>query len=310
MDFDKTRGSVLMTIRSRDLLNPNSNNSSGRLQLFENIVAEDDEVLGLKLVSGIFPNSWYNLSANIGNNILEFKETGDTGWIAMKIDDGSYNITEFTELIKSLLDDNSTNNLTYTITYDKITNTLNIKNSNPTEFNTIFNFEGNASCRRFLGFTTNNKTINSSSGITSDRCIDITDTFNSLYVRLPNVSNQKIIESSTSKYSNIIAHIPVPFSRNAIFVYEPNHPFIMELTQKQINSIEIAITFQNERMSVDFNKGDWEINLELSFHRKKHKRKNGFMLNDKMRRKIEDFNKNQKNAKMAIGKLKNMVDKK
>jgi len=310
MDFEKTRGSVLITIRSRDLQNTNTNNSSGRLQLFENINAQEDEVLGIKLVSGIFPNSWYNLSENMVNNILEFKETGDTGWIAMKINDGSYNITEFIQLIKTLLDDNSTNGLTYTITYDTISNTLNIKNSNPTVKNTFFNFEGNASCRRFLGFTANNKTINSASGITSDRCIDITDTYNSLYVRLPNLSNQKIIESSTSKYSNIIAHIPIPYSRSTIFMYEPNHPFIMELTQKQINSIEIAITFQDETMSVDLNKGDWEINLEVSFHRKKNGRKGGYMLNEKMIKKLQNFDNKQKTAQMAVSKLKNMINKK
>ena len=41
----------------------------------------------------------------------------------------------------------------------------------------------------------------------------------------------------------------------------------MFLNQKDINSIQVLFTFQNSNESVYFNKGDWEINLEINFYK-------------------------------------------
>ena len=60
----KTRGDVFITIRSRDLISTSVSdfNNSGRFNLFENIVAREDEMLAVELVSATIPNSFYNLS--------------------------------------------------------------------------------------------------------------------------------------------------------------------------------------------------------------------------------------------------------
>jgi hypothetical protein len=42
----------------------------------------------------------------------------------------------------------------------------------------------------------------------------------------------------------------------------------MELSQRQITAININITYQDEDIPVNFNRGDWEINLEIDFHKK------------------------------------------
>lgn len=272
MVHTRTRGDIYISIRSRDLLltgKPNFNNS-GRFTLFENVIASDDEVLGVSLVSATFPNSFYNLSNNNQNNKLKFKETGDIDFITLTIPSGSYDILELSSKIKELLEANSTNNLTYTFTYDEINNSLNIKNSNPTVYNTTFDFTIENSCRRFLGFRSQEISITTTNGITSDRGVDITDTRNSIYVRLPNLSNSKVIESNNGKYSNIIAQVPVSLSRNTFFIYEPPVEFICELSQKQINSIDINITYQDETEAVNFEGCDFEINLKISFFKSHH----------------------------------------
>ena len=124
----------------------------------------------------------------------------------------------------------------------EIKNQVNITHDKTATKTTLIDFTTATTCRRMLGFTSSIQTIDASEGIFSDRAVDITDTFNSLYVRLPNLSNQKVIESNTGRYSNIVAHIPVPLSRNTIFTYQPPNPFCMELNQKSITAIDTSDT--------------------------------------------------------------------
>ena len=275
--YEKSRGDVFISVRSRDLINMSLEtdfNNYGRFDLFSNILAEDDEILGIQLQSATIPNSFYNLSNNNKNNTITFNENGGA-YTTLTIPSGSYNILELSTEIKSLLEAQSIlngNSLTYTFIYDEITNTLNIKSSN-SSLPTIFDFTTITSCRRFLGFTEGFFTINTTDGKTSDRTVDITDTKNSIYIRLPNLSNSKVIESSTGKYSNVVAVIPVELSRNNFFVYEPPVPFIVELSQKQVNSIDFLITYQNENENVNFERGDWELNLIISFFHNKQREK-------------------------------------
>ena len=266
--MNRTRGEIFMTIRSRDLLSTaiGDNNNAGRFNLFENISATDEEILTIELVSATIPNSFYNLSNNNSNNIIKFKE-GANAYVELTISSGSYNILELGDKLKILLEAQSViwgNNYTYTFTYDEINNLLTITNSGN---DAIFDFTGNNTCRRFLGFTSSIKTISDSNGITSDRGVDITDTRNSIFVRLPNLNNNKVIESNNGKFSNVIAQIPVELSRNTFFTYDPPVSFRCELAQKQINSIDILITYQEETNAVNFEKCDWEINLLIGFYK-------------------------------------------
>ena len=265
--MNKLRGDTLLTIRSRDLKNSDISGASGYFTLFESINLNENEIMTAKVVSATFPNSWYNLSSTSKNNTLSFKETGDTNYIVLTIPNGSYSIDEITNEIKTLIESNSTNSLTYTFGYNEINNKLQITNSNPTVYNTTFDFTTDTTCRRFLGFLENIITIDSADGIISDRAVDITDTQNSIYIRT-NLSNNKVIESNSGKYSNILAHIPVPLSRNTFFVYDPMTPFEMELSQKSLSNLQIFITYQEENEVVEFNKGDWEINIILSYYEK------------------------------------------
>ncbi len=266
--MDKTRGDIFITIRSRDLVSTalDDNNNAGRFNLFSNILAEDNEILTVELVSATIPNSFYNLSNNNTNNKIKFKE-GANAYVELTIPSGSYNILELGAELKTLLEAQSTtwgNNFTYTFTYEEINNLLTITNSGN---DATFDFTSDNTCRRFLGFTSSIQTINSSDGITSNRAVDITDTRNSIFIRLPNLNNNKVIESNNGKFSNVIAQVPVELSRNTFFTFEPPQSFKCELSQKQINSIDILITYQDETNNVNFERADWEINLLISFFR-------------------------------------------
>ena len=290
---EQTRGSIFITIRSKDLTNLNAEGSMGRFVLFENIIADEHEVLSISCVSAIIPNSFLNISAHNKNNKLRFAEANGGGEKTITIADGSYDILELNSAISGLMGDASTAGLTYTFTYNEITNQVTIKSSDPTN-NTAFNFLGTDTVRRCLGFTQGEFTINDSDGITSDRTVDITDGRNSIFIRLPSCSNNKIIESSSGKYSNIVSQVPITLSRNTFFTYEPTKAFECELTQKQINYIDVKITFQDELENVNFVNGDWEINLVVSFRkipfgeRQKHKH----TLQKAILDKVSEFHKN------------------
>ena len=305
--MNHTRGSNLICIRSRDLLNTNELGNNGLLVLQQPIIANENEKLYVCVMSATFPNSWYNLSLYLNNNTISFKETGDSSYKIITLAEGSYNINELMNEIKSKLETNSTNNLTYTFTYSEITNSVSITQSNTANITTNFDFTNIYSCRRMLGFLSGIINIsNSTSTITSSRAVDITDTYNSIYIRLPNLANQKVITSREGRYSNIVAHIPVPLSRNTIFTYEPQQPFCMELNQKNINSIEVAITFQNEEQRVHFGKGDWEINLLVEYRLNLEKKQESNTIHKSLleqmkkyeNKQIEDNNKNEELKKM------------
>ena len=75
-----------------------------------------------------------------------------------------------------------------------------------------------------------------------------------------------MIESSSTRPSNIIACIPVPLSRNSFFIYDPMQPFEIQLSQNAISSINLRVTWQDERL-IDLRKADWEITLKVNFRR-------------------------------------------
>ncbi len=313
--MEKTRGDVFITIRSRDLLSTavGDNNNSGDFTLFENIIAEEDEILTVELVSATIPNSFYNLSNNNSNNTITFKE-GSSSYATLTIPSGSYDILELSTKLKTLLEAQSTtfgNSYTYTFSYDEINNLLTITNSGN---DAMFDFTTSNTCRRFLGFTNSIQTINSADGIVSDRAVDITDTRNSIYIRLPNLSNSKVIESNSGKYSNVVAQVPIELSRNTFFTFEPPQSFKCELVQKQINSISINITYQEETNPVNFERADWECNLIISFFKisqtEKKARKFSHSLQKEMLNKIDDYHNNIVEQKQRDEEIKKYLEDK
>ena len=304
MSYTKTRGSVYICIRSRDLINTSSANTGnrGRFILFQPIEANDDERLAVSLTSAILPNSFYNLSSISKNNLITFIENGVQ--YNIQIPDGNYNITELMTKIKELMESANGGAVEYTFSYDEQTNRVRIISNS--QFITTFKFTFANSPRRMLGFDSEDYNVNSFSPLISNRAVDVTDTQNSLYVRLPNLSNQKIIESSTGKYSNILATIPVLYSRNSFFTYNPSTPFEMELSQRSINSIDIAITFQDEAIDVDLGNADYEINLKIDFYSKPKEKFREIKLHKDMIKKFDIYQKVNHDKNMRMETLKNL----
>ena len=305
-----TRGANLICIRSRDLTNTDQLGNSGRIVLQQAIHSNINERLYVCVLSATFPNSWYNLSLYLDNNTISFKETGDSSYKLITISEGTYNIDELMAKIKTLLETYSTNSCTYTLTYNEITNAVNITHDKTATKTTLIDFTTSTTCRRMLGFLSSVQTIDASEGIFSDRAVDITDTYNSIYIRLPNLSNQKVIESHSGRFSNIVAHIPVPLSRNTIFNYEPPKPFCMELNQTSISAIDINITFQNELQKVHFGKGDWEVNLLIEYRLNQENIQPPNTIHRSIMKKMKNYDKQRISHKKHSDELKKLLSEK
>lgn len=308
--------SSLVCIRSRDLQNTNSFLNFGSINLNEAIEAEDDEVLQISLKSGTFPNSFHNLSAINKNNTITFQESGQTGTSTITFTNGSYNIQELMDEMKALLEEASHNNWTYTLAYSEITNKITITKDSYTAGQTVtFDFTTETSARRFFGFRSGTFVIDSASGIMSDRGVDISDTQNAIYVRLCNLASNKVIESSSKRYSNIIAVVPLPLSRNAFFVYEPNSPFVCELMNRSISRIELLITFQNQADDIDFRGCDYELNFEISRKKVKQEHLPDLSMTKDIeervkqhQQKLEQTKKSQKQLDDTVKKIKSQIN--
>jgi hypothetical protein len=209
--------------------------------------------------------------------------------------------------IKSIMETANGGAILYTFSYDEINNQVKIISNSSTI--TTLKFSIPNSPRRMLGFTEADINLNSFTALYSNRAVDITDTQNSIYIRLPNLSNQKVIESSTGRYSNIIAHIPVLFSRNSFFTYEPANPFEMELSQRNLSSIDVNITYQNENIPVNFNRADWEINLEIDFHLKPKETKKYIKIHNDIMNKYDAYKQKEADQLKLIDELKNIKNR-
>ena len=66
----------------------------------------------------------------------------------------------------------------------------------------------------------------------------------------------------------------------------------MELSQKSLSNLQIFITYQEENDIVVFNKGDWEINIILSYYEKHHKanKKSNFTIHKDIEQMFNKYN--------------------
>ncbi len=290
----------MITIRSRDLDNLHPYGSQGNLTLFQSIQSEPDEVLTVQVISAVIPNSWNNLSTVIGNNKLRFAEflgEGDSSETTLTVSDGNYSIDELMSSVKTLLDGSSSNGCKYTLTYSEITNQVSITHDKTSTVTTTFDFLSSDTIRRFLGFTQGEFSITGSEPIVkSDRTVDITDTHNAVFIR-SDLNNQKVVESSSTRPSNIIACIPVPLSRNSFFVYDPMQPFEIQLSQAAISSINLRVTWQDERL-IDLRKADWELTLKINYRRLPKAERFHFRKHNDIESRLRKFEAFQKTIEM------------
>ena len=80
----------------------------------------------------------------------------------------------------------------------------------------------------------------------------------------------------------------------------------MELSQITLSSIDVNITYQNEDIPVNFNRGDWEINIIVDFLKKPKSIARQINLHKNLINKYDIYKKKELDKEMRTQALKNL----
>jgi len=242
-------------------------------ELEKEVSARKDEKLLIYLKKGFIPFSFYTISSSQNNHILDIQENnsiGGSNTYAITIPNGNYSITELLRKIKELMEDATTFNYVYSITYDDNTSKVSFLITSGTNvLNTKLLFSSGTNKQdtlcRVLGFKEDeDKTFTNSSSAISDFVVDMADGLDSLRCE-SNLVGDNIISTEGGVNGGELLIIPVDLSPNSILYFdEGNNPFKHELSMDSFKNV--IITFSDNRGNVvDFNNVPYTLILIVEF---------------------------------------------
>ena len=237
-------------------------------KLNNSILARKDEKILFYLKKAFIPFSFYCLSEK--NNKLDVIETqteGTTNTYSITVEEGNSDIYELILEIKNLLEDTSTFNFKYDITYNTSNNKISVKllSGNSAQKSTLLFNSGNninTSINNILGFLkTSDKEILLNNTITSDTQIDLADGLDSIHIKC-NLTGTNI--RSVDNESNELLIVPVDKSPYSIIYFDDIKPFKHLLNVNVINQIEIMLQ-DSKKNIINMNHIPYTLILECEF---------------------------------------------
>lgn len=234
------------------------------------VSARNNEFLVIYLKKAFIPFSFYLISADRNNNLLnitEKKTNNDTNSYNITIENGNYNITDLINTIKSKMESASTYNFKYLITFNQITGKISFLLSSGTDFlSTTLNFKSqNKNVHNIIGFSNiADITFTNSTQAISDKIIDIADGLDGLHIK-SNLVGDNIITTQNDSGSGELLIVPIETDAYSIIYYsELGTPFKHKLAQKSIRQIEIKITDSFDNI-INFNNLPYTFILHCEF---------------------------------------------
>jgi len=239
--------------------------------LDKEITARKDEKILLYLKKAFIPFSFYCISAGQRNTFLDITETSSAGsnTYAVNVPDGNYNISALLSEIKTLMENASTYDFVYEITYDDNTSKVSflIKSGTNAISSKILFSTGtnkNISLIRVLGFDESDKTFTTTAKATSDYVVDLADGLDSLHIK-SNLVGDNIQSTIGAINGGELLIIPVDLSPNSILYFdEGSNPFKHQLSSSSFKRIEIRFSDNHDNI-VDFNNIPFTLILIVDF---------------------------------------------
>ncbi len=244
-------------------------------ELDKEITARKDENILLHLKKAFIPFSFYCISAGQKNSKLDITEensVGATNTYSITVADGNYNVSELLGVIKTKMEDASTFNYEYTITYDDNTSKVSFlikSGTNVSSAKILWNTGTNKdfSLKRVLGFSADSdKTFTNSTTAVSEFVVDLADGLDSLHIK-SNLVGDNIVSTagSNSGGAGELLLIPVDLSPNSILYFDDGaNPFKHQIPASSIKRIEMNFT-DNKDNVVDFNNIPYTLILIVEF---------------------------------------------
>jgi len=202
----------------------------------------------IKLIHAIIPNTHYLFDSN--NSTITFQESA--GDLTATIIPGNYSTTQLTAHLKVILD--AAGLLTYTVTYNDITNKLTISATG----NVTLKFSENNSPWKELGF--NNSDTSSSSSHISPNSIDIS---NIKYINIHIDGLKYNVMSTSNQYASFI--IPINVQNNIENYFNINTNFCNYITtyDSYLSQFHIKLTRDNNK-TLNLNGSDYQLLFEIN----------------------------------------------
>jgi hypothetical protein len=117
-----------------------------------------------------------------------------------------------------------------------------------------------------FGFTSETKTMVASGDnitLTSENCVDISDSIHGLYIR-QNLSSKSTLDNETGTFSNILARIPINTNPGGIIFHTPSNSTHRALVSLQsIQTIGIKLTDDRNR-TIDLNGLNFQVSIMIT----------------------------------------------
>lgn len=226
-------------------------------QLSEPITCQNGESILYSLTNATIPYSFYGL--HMYNNMLDVSETINNvvkPSRSISIPYGNYDAVTFAKTLVQLL---NTNEITYSIAYNKINNKFIIKTNTPNS-KSLFLFSSGTnkekSCYAFFGFPKEDIEINNEPLETG--MITMNDIYH-LQIK-SDLGSQNVITSDS--IDNILEVIPITPSPLSFIFYSPQTPIKYLLGQNTLQTIKIELT-DNKNRPIDLNFIPFMINIKI-----------------------------------------------
>jgi hypothetical protein len=253
--------SKIIHIRSSDRQNKEGSSSDIFFSLKETLSSHsDNEFITLSVQNAQIPISFYNIS-NL-YNYLDIRENDVT--FSIQIQSGNYNIYQFINALTSLLNNNSPNLLTYTLTYSTIRNKITIKH-NDSDITTTLLFQSGSNAYRDIGpllgcvddFNVYNYDLE------LPNTVNMMPT-NSLYIRT-SLSSKNAIATRVNGYTDILSKIPINSPPNTVLFYQNITFYKINTNISQLSYINIRLTDEDNDL-IDLNGQEWSCSLQVDFY--------------------------------------------
>ena len=226
--------------------------------LSEPINCDNGESILYSLTSATIPYTFYGL--NIFNDTLDVKETYNNivqPTRTIEIPHGNYDAYSFAKKLTSLL---NTQNMEYSITYNKISNKFliyTVKANTSAEF--LFKTGPNTktSCHSFLGLPKDVDIIINNQPLETGM-ITMNDIYH-LQIKT-DLGSQNVISSDS--VDNILEIIPISPSPLSFIYYSPNTPTKYLFGQSNLQTIKVELT-DNLNRPIDLNGIPYVINIKI-----------------------------------------------
>ena len=231
---------LYFNIRSKECTQV-TNNADLIVNLPFSIDLEDHQWLQIEVISAEIPNSFYNISSALQNNIFTYFIFGT---INLTIPNGSYTVDTLISTINSL-------QMTFVMSYNDTFNKIAVTAANPV----TFTYDPNSYTQQLFG-------------IISTQVISTTTYFGGV-VNLASVHSVLVRSSlnsgnsaSTSQSNNdIICKIPLSVNYGGILIYN-NNDFTRKniIKSGSISQFYLKLTEQNQKI-LDLNSCNWEMSF-------------------------------------------------